>query len=162
MVRLSVAKIVVVLGMLFSFTMFSAHAATSQDVYGQWITPDRDAIIMIHNCEGSLCADLVSHAYAQTTQKDIKNPDPALKSRPLLGVRILQGLKMAGRKKWRNGQLYDPRTGKTYGSHVKIIDPNHLKITGCIGPGLCKGYIWERASINKSAILRGATGQESP
>ncbi len=139
-----------------------AKAADALDIYGQWVTPDRDAIIAIENCGALLCADLVAHAYEEVAQTDRNNPDPTLQSRPLLGVRILHGLKMVGMTKWSNGTLYDPRTGKTYSSKVKILDSDRLKITGCIGPGLCKGYVWERAKDKLASIPREAISQMSP
>ena len=111
---------------------------------GDWTPPDMDAVISIRPCGDALCARLVQHDYAEVTNLDINNPNPAMRTRPLLGVRILDGLRRVTDNRWSGGKLYDPRTGKTYFSKLKLVDRNRLKIIGCIGPQLCKGYIWKR------------------
>ncbi|MEO1242813.1 MAG: DUF2147 domain-containing protein [Pseudomonadota bacterium] len=113
-------------------------------VLGEWEPPDMDAVISIRECGAVLCADLVRHNYEKITSTDINNPDPAMRERSLQGVRVLDGLRRVKDDRWKDGRLYDPRTGKTYLSKLKILDRDHLKITGCIGPGLCKGYVWMR------------------
>ena len=119
------------------------HENTPDSVYGDWVNPDMDAVISIRPCGSELCAELIDHDYVDVST-DIMNPNPDLRQRPLLGVHILEGLKKTAEKKWQKGKLYDPRTGKTYASKVKIINANALKISGCVGPGLCKGYVWTR------------------
>ena len=131
----------------FSLTLFAGVAAkqpASEAVFGMWETPMMDAVITIDRCGERLCATLVRHDYEQMAQTDIKNPDPALRGRPLLGLRIIEGLKAVKRGKWRGGVFYDPRTGRSYTPKIKLIDRNRVKISGCIGPGLCKGYVWTR------------------
>jgi len=98
--------------MMFSFSFSVTHAATESDIYGEWRPPDMDAVISIRNCGEILCAELVEHDYTALIEHDINNPDPALRNRALLGVRILDHLRKTGFLKWSNGELYDPRTGK--------------------------------------------------
>lgn len=112
-------------------------------VFGQWEPPDMDAVIAIRECGEALCAELVRHDYGSVST-DINNPDPDMRARPLKGVRILDGLRHAKAGWWKGGTLYDPRTGRTYFSKMKLLDNDRLKITGCIGPRLCKGYVWMR------------------
>ena len=111
---------------------------------GDWAPPDMDAVISIRPCGDALCANLVQHDYAAVTDLDINNPNPAMRTRPLLGVRILDGLRRVKDNRWSGGELYDPRTGRTYFSKLKLLDRDRLKIIGCIGPHLCKGYVWKR------------------
>ncbi|MEM8771849.1 MAG: DUF2147 domain-containing protein [Pseudomonadota bacterium] len=113
-------------------------------VLGKWTPPKMDAVIDVHYCGERLCAELVDHDYENLATTDVLNPDPGLRNRPLLGVHILDGLVMASSDKWKDGELYDPRTGKTYLSKIKLLDKDRVKIIGCVGPGLCKGYVWTR------------------
>ena len=106
----------------------------------------RDAVINVEYCGEKLCAKLVDHDYEEVSSHDFKNPNPAMRARPLLGVAILDGLKMVSEKKWTGGVLYDPRTGRSYISKIKLLDNERIKITGCIAPKLCKGYIWTRVA----------------
>ncbi|CAK9039464.1 Uncharacterized protein slr0245 [Durusdinium trenchii] len=148
-VRWGQAVIVGVVALMVGGTFASAAMPlnetpdTIEAVLGEWEPPDMDAVISIRECGETLCAELVRHKYADINT-DINNPDPVMRARPLLGVRILDGLRRVKADRWKGGELYDPRTGKTYLSKLKVIDNNHLKITGCIGPGLCKGYVWRR------------------
>ncbi len=126
-------------------------------IYGEWLPPDRDVVIRIQPCEAAsqtLCAELIRHAYANLSTKDVLNPNPALRDRPLDGVGILANVKAKGRDSWKGGKLYDPRTGKSYYPKLKLIGPDMIKLTGCIGPGLCKGYIWERVTQDVTLIAQ--------
>ncbi len=122
----------------------SLEEASSAIIVGEWTPPKMDAAITIAPCAEGVCATLTRHAYGDLAERDELNPDPALRERSLIGATILKGLRPASANKWRGGALYDPRTGKTYASKMKLLDPNHLKITACVGPGLCKGYVWTR------------------
>ncbi|MEL7487662.1 MAG: DUF2147 domain-containing protein [Pseudomonadota bacterium] len=147
------------LAMAFAVAPASA-GEPSFDLAGEWTPPNMDAVIRLQHCGDTLCADLVRHAYGALSDRDVNNPDETLRSRPLLGVRILDGFMMASARKWRGGSLYDPRTGRTYWSKIKVLDDNALKITACIGPGLCKGYVWTRADADDGKPLPSSVAQE--
>lgn len=117
--------------------------------FGFWEPPDMDAIIAVAKCGEMLCAELVQHQYEGFADTDVNNPDPALRERPLKGLRIIEGLRAVKQGKWRGGAFYDPRTGKTYSPKLTVLDENRLKISGCIAPGLCKGYVWTRAAVSE-------------
>jgi len=130
---------------------FAGSPDSKSSVYGEWIPPDQDAIIRIEPCHQntmSLCATLIKHAYSSLSTADAQNPNGTLKDRPLIGINILSNLKPNNRKNWRGGKLYDPRTGKSYFAKLKLLGQDKIQISGCIGPGLCKGYVWHRANLN--------------
>lgn len=136
-------------------TSLLAPSKLNANIQGEWVPPDGDAIIRIKYCgehPSKLCADLVQHAYGALSDKDALNPNLKLRNRALIGVKILDGLKMTSVTSWKGGELYDPRTGKSYFAKVKLLSENEAKITGCIGPGLCKGYVWKRADPNLELI----------
>ena len=151
--------IAITVAMLALTPSASANQA-SRSIVGEWSPPNMDAVIRIKYCGQNLCANLVRHSYAALTDRDVKNPSESLRRRPLIGLRILDNLRMSGEKKWRDGALYDPRTGRTYWSKLKVLDTNRLKITACIGPGLCKGYIWKRADARDGAELPSGAAKE--
>lgn len=62
---------------------------------------------------------------------DMNNPDPALRSVPILGMDLLADYERSG-KKWR-GEIYDPESGKTYSSNLRIDRGGDLLIRGYIG-----------------------------
>lgn len=146
MIRVAVVSLI--LGWTLALLPALAYGADPKNedalVYGHWTPPDMDAVIAIEECGEALCAELVAHNYAEEVDTDFQNPDPQLRKRPLLGLKILDNLHMVKSGKWGMGTLYDPRTGKSYRSVLRLLDENRIKITGCIGPGLCKGYVWTR------------------
>lgn len=57
---------------------------------------------------------------------DRKNPDPSLRTKPLLGLQIMRGLTPKGNNKWVNGACYNPETGKTYKFKMQLTAPDRL------------------------------------
>lgn len=141
------------------------HRSNDADVYGEWVPPDGDAIVKVAPCEKSaqlLCAYLVRHAYEDLSEYDSLNPNRKLRERPLIGVEILNNVKKTKKDgQWRGGDLYDPRTGKSYYAKVGLLNHDKLKITGCIGPGLCKGYVWTRVDNTLVDLMPGSVVNES-
>jgi len=62
---------------------------------------------------------------------DRKNPDPELRERPVVGMQLLKDYRFKNGG-WR-GKLYDPGSGGTYSSYMKVSDSGKLKLRGYIG-----------------------------
>jgi uncharacterized protein (DUF2147 family) len=58
-------------------------------------------------------------------------------------LRILSGFAPAA-DGWENGRIYDPKSGKSYRSHLKLNPDGSLKVSGCIA-FICKSQRWTRA-----------------
>lgn len=63
---------------------------------------------------------------------DNQNPDPKLKTRPMLGLPLLTGLKYSSGI-WKGGEIYDPTSGKTYSCELKLKSPEILEVKGYLG-----------------------------
>lgn len=112
---------------------------------GRWRTQMHGALVDISTCpDRSPCAFLawVTPSKAKGMTKDLRNPDAALRSRPLIGVPILWGLKPSGRG-WKGGRVYNPETGQTFKSSLMPLSQDRLRVTGCWGI-LCRDEIWVR------------------
>ena len=125
-----------------------APSADARDAFGLWLTKDRDAKVRVSDCGGSLCGTIVwlAQPIEKETGKpvtDKMNPDPAQRSRPMMGIRIF-GMQPAGANRW-TGSIYNADDGKTYSGSVELLDPNRLKIEGCLGP-FCDHEIWTRTN----------------
>ncbi len=72
---------------------------------------------------------------AGQTKVDRENADPALRSRPVVGIEILEGFRYVGKNKWKDGTIYDPDNGKTYKCVLKLSD-DVLKVRGYVGVSL--------------------------
>ena len=112
----------------------STQTAKQAGVEGVWVTADGDGWVEITR-EG----DLYHGAIVGPTNDgrlDDENPDPALRDRPLFGLRILEGFQDAGKGKWEDGTIYDPNNGKTYSCVIELEDEKTLKVRGFIGVSL--------------------------
>jgi uncharacterized protein (DUF2147 family) len=79
---------------------------------------------------------------------DSENPDPAKRNRKLEGLEIISGLAYADGK-WK-GTIYDPESGKTYKSQIKLVNENTLELTGYVGlPMFGITETWKRSSHDK-------------
>jgi uncharacterized protein (DUF2147 family) len=45
----------------------------------------------------------------------------------------MQGFEKTKDNFWENGTIYDPNNGKTYKSHITLVNSNQLNVRGFIG-----------------------------
>ncbi|MEM7481012.1 MAG: DUF2147 domain-containing protein [Acidobacteriota bacterium] len=82
---------------------------------------------------------------AGQTKIDRENPDPQLRDRPLLGLKILDGFEFDGEGTWGGAQIYDPDSGKTYRSKAWLEGPDRLGLRGYLGISLLgRNTVWTR------------------
>lgn len=130
-------------------TAFALPAyAAPHDVQGVWLTEDGGSKIIIEDCgDGTPCGriawinpDNVVPENQGAILLDANNPDLALRDQTLIGLVILDGFRRGG-KRWKRGNIYDPESGKSYGSGIKLDEDGTLRVKGCIGP-LCQTQTW--------------------
>lgn len=119
-----------------------ASAASPQPIAGRWVTEDGSALVAIAPCGRQWCGRIerVLKRDPSRPAVDANNPDPALRSRSVIGLPILTGFS-AGDGQW-DGRIYDPRNGKTYRS-VLIREGRTLRVKGCLGP-FCRTQRWSQ------------------
>lgn len=79
---------------------------------------------------------------------DKHNPNPALRNRPTLGLEILKDFSFDGKDEWKDGTIYDPKSGKTYSCYIRMENKNKLKIRGFIGVSMLgRTTYWTRSSL---------------
>jgi uncharacterized protein (DUF2147 family) len=94
--------------------------------------------------DGSPCGALawVSPSISGGATSDERNPNAALRGRPLLGLPILWGFQCkAGLLE--QGRVYNPDTGQTFRSSIRKVSTDKLHVTGCLGP-FCLTETWTR------------------
>ncbi len=124
----------------------AATSAQANPVEGRWYTEGNKAIVAIAPCGKLLCGTITWAAPVPATGKspnDINNGDPALRTRPLVGIQILSGFKPSGAR-WTGGAIYNPTNGKTYNSELALGSDGVLKVSGCVAI-FCKTQNWKRA-----------------
>jgi len=134
---------------LASSAMFSIAAKAEQgsSPVGLWKT--EDAQIEIFEADGKLSGKIAALNKEYTSdgieKTDISNPDPAKRSRPLIGLVFMTGFTPEGPGKWDHGTVYDPKTGHTYASFLEYDGGDTLKLRGYIGISLIgRTAVWTK------------------
>lgn len=130
---------------------FAAPAvARPYDVYGLWLSAAKDGHIEIRDCgDGTPCGNLVWVDPAKAdTHLDVRNRDPSLRSRKLIGTPIIRGFEPAPIG-WKGGEIYNPEDGKTFAASLEKLPNGSLKVKGCLGP-LCRTNIWTPVKLGSS------------
>ena len=105
------------------------------DPSGLWL--DKDGwTIRIQSCGPDLCAVIASvkpplDPATGQPQTDKNNSDASKRSRPLVGVEVLSGMRPNGVRKW-TGHLYDPDRGVTLTGNLLELDQDTIRIEGCL------------------------------
>jgi uncharacterized protein (DUF2147 family) len=127
----------------FALALLMPVGASAAEATGEWLIEDGDARVRISRCGSELCGTVAWIKEGSATV-DVNNPDPAKRSRPLLGSEVLLGLKPSGEGQW-TGSLYDAQDGRTYTGKLDIVDERHVKVSGCVLGGLfCQTQTWTR------------------
>ncbi len=140
---------------LILLTATTAFGAGPESVLGVWKTEMDESKVEIFRCDGKLCGKVVWLKNPNYTRSkdgpvgtpivDRKNPNPALRGRPIIGLRILEGLTQLNDNTWGNGTCYDPKSGKTYRGKIRLASPNRLELRGYVGtPMFGRTSVWTR------------------
>jgi len=124
----------------------AAMAASGADaVVGTWRTENKNGIVEVSRCGASLCGKLMTSdgLKANPDMRDVKNKDAGLRTRKLMGLGLINGLKWDGQS-WSGGTIYNAEDGGTYKATISATDADHLKLKGCIVWPLCKSQTWTR------------------
>lgn len=116
------------------FMLVPLCAALAQDVIGKWKLENGSAIVEVYQ-EGNVFNGKIVWLQNPTEADggpaiDDLNPDPKLRSRQLIGLNMLSGLKKDGGE-YTGGTIYDPGNGKTYNCSMKV-EGNVLKVRGSL------------------------------
>jgi uncharacterized protein (DUF2147 family) len=112
--------------------LLAAAAAQAQagSVLGNWRNPT-GSTIQIYRCGSNVCARLVEISKSDPHRTDGNNPKAALRSRPLCDLQIGSGFRLVNPGSATGGQLYDPKSGKTYSGSMTLAGEK-LKLHGYV------------------------------
>ncbi len=119
--------------------------ARAAEPTGTWLTQKRDAQIRIAHCGEALCGTIVwikDQIDPKTGRPpvDSDNPNPRLRHRPILGMRIFA---MTKHEVGWIGPIYNSDDGQTYAGKLTLRGPGNLEVQGCAG-ALCGSETWHR------------------
>jgi uncharacterized protein (DUF2147 family) len=124
--------------------------AAAQALSGTWLTQDGSSRVEFKPCGMATCGRIVwlqepMDAETHKPLVDKFNPDDALKSRPLLGVPIVEQVTPTGDQTF-SAKLYNPEDGNSYSGAITLAGPDQMQLKGCALAGLvCQSETWTRA-----------------
>jgi len=121
-----------------------AYAAGEEaDPTGEWLVAKRVARIKIVNCDNRMWGLISWEASPGGT--DSNNPDASKRDRSTLGMPIILGMEQAKSNEWK-GEIYNAEDGRKYSASITLLNPDLLKVQGCVLGFLCGGENWTRVS----------------
>jgi uncharacterized protein (DUF2147 family) len=135
--------------LLFALLAASSGGAQDQTPAGIWLHANKRIRVAITPCGDRLCGKIVWFRWPNDAQGlplvDLKNTNPALRNRPLLGLTVLNGLRRAGDGTWKDGKIYNPDDGVNYQALMSILGDGTLRVRAYVLlPTLGKTQIWTR------------------
>lgn len=114
----------------------AAPPATPDAIVGRWDADDGSTKLDFYRAGDAyqahfLYGNQVVETDGVTMKKDLKNPDPSLRSRSLKNIVIASGLHYANGE-WGGGSIYDPSSGRMYRCKAEIKD-SKLLLRGYFG-----------------------------
>lgn len=159
-VKARILRLIACLGLVCAAAFAQTPAgdgSPASAIEGDWLVDSRDAIIRIEREGDTFVGTIVWQLHDRYSAEDgpdlngkivtdRHNPDPALRSRPLTGLRLLSGLHYdADAHAWVNGHVYDTDNGKQYHCEIHLPSSDRLVLHGYIGITLLGGSTtWTR------------------
>lgn len=133
--------------LLFSLGIF----AYSQSPIGVWKTIDdktgkeKSHVKIYETQSGKLQAEVVKILTPGKEDAKCTECKGAKKDKPISGMVILWGLEKDNEKRWDDGRILDPNSGKEYDCRITVKDKNTLEVRGYMGvPTLGRTQTWTR------------------
>jgi uncharacterized protein (DUF2147 family) len=125
----------IIASFLFSILIFVSRAQNNPDaILGKWVTAEGNCKIEVYKQSDEFKAKIVwlkEDKNGMSDYMDKKNPDPALRTRKLLGMDVVQGLHYdLDENEYQDGVIYDARNGKKWDSVVWLTEDSLLKVKG--------------------------------
>ncbi|RYD52573.1 MAG: DUF2147 domain-containing protein [Sphingobacteriales bacterium] len=138
----------VVPALLLSGLAFTAQAQKDQ-IEGLWYNAEKTAKVNIFKAKDAKFYGNIVWLKEPTEngkpKTDQKNPKESLRNTPILNLQILRHFEKDGDNGYEDGEIYDPKNGKTYSCKI-THKGNTLDVRGYVGISLLgRTTTWTRA-----------------
>lgn len=130
----------------------TAQAQTkADDILGIWWNQEKTSKIEVYKNGGKYFGKIIHLEEPNDEQGkpkvDKDNPDEKLRTRPILGMVILKDLAYDEDNEYEDGNIYDPKSGKTYSANAELVNKNQLNLRGYVGISLIgRTSTWTRTT----------------
>ena len=134
-------RMVAVAAVSLGLAVVAGPARAADGATGTWRLSSDKVTVRVSPCGGGLCGRVVALRKPRDDKGrprlDKENPNPALRSRPVIGLTILSNMRANGQGTW-SGTIYNPDDGNTYSSSMQLLGPSTMKVNGCVVGVFCK------------------------
>ena len=124
----------------FAVPISPKETANADKMLGKWMAEDNNLEVEVFKMKDRYAARVVwfdssaPGSPKMSEQLDTENPDPSLRRRPWLGLVLVDDLHYDAQKdEWSGGNIYDPNSGHTFRSVVRLTSPKKLIVRGYWG-----------------------------
>jgi uncharacterized protein (DUF2147 family) len=122
-------------GVLVLLTVVTGlRAEPAPELLGEWWTPGFGARVRIEACADAVCGRIV---WVWDSAPDIADKSP------LLGRKVVDGMRPQAAGRWSGGRLYNPEDGRHYQGSMQLRSAENLLVEGCVLM-LCQKQVWRR------------------
>lgn len=122
------------------------------DIVGVWLTQSKETMVEVSKSGNQYVAKIIwlkvpMNPITGKPKVDLRNPDPKLRDRPIIGLNLLLKFNYSPEKMAGEGNIYDPKSGSIYTCKATLVDGNTLNIRGYVGAywmGLGRTEVWKR------------------
>jgi uncharacterized protein (DUF2147 family) len=108
---------------------------SAEQICGKWVSSEQNLIVQVYKEGDQFVAKIVwfkdDPSKPMGEWCDIKNPDPQLRTRRILGMNVLSELKYdPDKQSWEDGMIYDAKNGRQWNASAYIDKEGALKVKG--------------------------------
>ena len=128
---------------LLAFSSFTPITNNSDAIVGVWKTGEGTAMVRIYKNGEKYQGKIVwlkepNDPETGKPKVDKNHPDQATRTRPVLGLINVWGFIFKEDNLWDDGNIYDPKNGKTYSCTIRLENANTISVRGYIGVSLIR------------------------
>jgi uncharacterized protein (DUF2147 family) len=125
--------------MLFPTLSSAQSMQRPNSIIGTWENPSASVKVSTTRCGTELCGYVIWAN--EVAAKDAHEAG----TEHLVGTKLLENYTQTAPSRW-HGHVFVPDRGSRYYSDIAQLNPNEIKISGCIlGGWVCKSQVWHRA-----------------
>ena len=104
-------------------------------ICGKWMSADKNLEVEVYRDHDAFKAKIIwfkdDESKPMDAWTDKHNPDPALRSRKILGMNVVRDMVYRPKSNsWEGGKIYDAKSGNEWDAAGKITEQGDLKVIG--------------------------------
>lgn len=141
-------------GMSVAALLGPSAALASDRLDGFWMDSDGEVVLEIHKCDENLAVRCGRVAWLRLPNgpdgkpiTDYRNPDTALRARPVCGMTALSGFKEQPDGTWSDGSVYVSDLGMSFSGKAEVLGPTEVRVSGFVLlPIFGQSEVWSKVT----------------